>query len=113
NEAETAEEQVLDRATAARTIAELRAEIATLERLVRLAQAVRQSGEDRKWVELAELLRGMALAPGGSAMAPEKLVVFTKHRDTLRYLQDKAATLLGRSEAIVVMHGGMGREERL
>ncbi|HXE31507.1 MAG TPA: DUF3883 domain-containing protein [Terriglobales bacterium] len=86
-EAAAAEEQVLDRATAARTIAELRAELATLERLVRLAQTVRQSGEDRKWVELAELLRGMAVTPNRSAVAPEKLVVFTEHRDTLHYLQ--------------------------
>jgi len=46
------EEEILDQATAARTIEELKAEIATLKRLEVLAQAVRRSGEDRKWREL-------------------------------------------------------------
>ena len=56
NEVEAAEEEILDQATAARTIGELKAEIATLERLESLALAVRRSGEDRKWRELASLL---------------------------------------------------------
>src|SRR5205814_6430137 len=42
-----------------------------------------------------------------------KLVVFTEHRDTLAYLQQRVSTLLGRPEAVVVIHGGMGRQERL
>ena len=42
NEAEDAEEEILDQATAARTIAELKAEIGTLKRLEGLAQTVRQ-----------------------------------------------------------------------
>ena len=49
NEVETAEEEILDQATAARTIAELKAEIGTLKRLEVLALALRRSGEDRKW----------------------------------------------------------------
>ncbi len=56
NEVEAAEEEVLDQATAARTIGELKAEIATLSRLESLALSVRRSGEDRKWRELASLL---------------------------------------------------------
>lgn len=43
------EEEVLDQATAARTIDELKMEIATLQRLESLANSVRQSGDDRKW----------------------------------------------------------------
>ena len=43
----------------------------------------------------------------------QKLVVFTEHRDTLTYLAKHIATLLGRPEAVVVIHGGLGREERL
>jgi superfamily II DNA or RNA helicase len=50
------EEEVVDQATAARTVEELRAEITTLKRLEALALRVRQSGEDRKWRELANLL---------------------------------------------------------
>jgi hypothetical protein len=44
NEVEEAEEEILDQGTAARTIDELKAEIATLDRLEWLALAVRRSG---------------------------------------------------------------------
>ncbi|GIX32362.1 MAG: RNA helicase [Lysobacterales bacterium] len=131
DEAEEVSENVLDQATAARTLAELEAEISTLRRLEALAQQVRSSGEDRKWRELAELLEEIftptALAGrladtageyGGGAMArfqpspSQKLVIFTEHRDTLNYLQSKITTLFGIQQAVVVIHGGMGREER-
>jgi SNF2 family DNA or RNA helicase len=132
NEVEAAEEEFLDKATAARTIGELKAEIATLDRLESLAVAVRRSGEDRKWRELAGLL-GEIFTPaaiadrtaegqvpyGAGAIPPftpsprQKLVVFTEHRDTLTYLENRVSGLLGRRDAVVVIHGGMGREERL
>src|ERR1041385_5552861 len=56
DEVEAAEAEILDQATAARTIGELKIEIATLGRLESLAVAVRRSGQDRKWRELASLL---------------------------------------------------------
>jgi len=124
NEVETAEEEVLDQATAARTIGELKAEIATLSRLESLALAVRRSGEDRKWRELASLL-GEIFSPdagpkesvsGVTRVVPsprQKLVIFTEHRDTLSYLEARVTTLLGRKDAVVLIHGGMGREERM
>jgi hypothetical protein len=56
DEVEAAEEPILDQATAARPIAELKAEIETLGQLEGLALAVRRSGTDRKWRELANLL---------------------------------------------------------
>jgi hypothetical protein len=56
NEVEAAEEKILDQATAARSIAELRTEIETLKRLEALALSIRRSGEDKKWRELANLL---------------------------------------------------------
>src|SRR5262249_46336811 len=49
NEVEAAEEQVLDQATAARSIDELKAEIGTLSRLESVAISVRRGAEDRKW----------------------------------------------------------------
>jgi superfamily II DNA or RNA helicase len=132
HEVAAAEEEILDQATAARTIDELNAEIATLGRLEALAGAVRRSGEDRKWRELAGLLSVIFTpaaianqvaedpAPYGAGTIPpptpsprQKLVVFTEHRDTLSYLDTRVSTLLGRKEAVVVIHGGMGREERL
>jgi superfamily II DNA or RNA helicase len=132
NEVEEIEEEILDQATAARTIGELKAEIATLGRLESLALTVRRSGEDRKWRELAGLLGYIftsatipndppsdASSDGASTIPPpkpsprQKLVIFTEHRDTLSYLETRVTTLLGRKEAVVVIHGGMGREERL
>jgi hypothetical protein len=43
----------------------------------------------------------------------QKLVVFTEHRDTLAYLEQRMTTLLGRKEAVVCIHGGIGREDRM
>jgi superfamily II DNA or RNA helicase len=110
-EVEALEEQVVDQASASRTIAELEAELAILQRLEALALRVRQRGTDRKWEELARLLQNRA------GMFDErdrrlKLVIFTEHRDTLNYLAERIRTLLGRQEAVVVIHGGLGREER-
>jgi hypothetical protein len=109
NELEEAEHEVLDQATAARTIEELRAEIATLQRLEASALVVKRSGEDRKWTELSRLLDDI-FRPGTS---PEKLIVFTEQRDTLNYLQTRISTALGRPEAVVCIHGAMGREDRM
>src|SRR5688500_13906436 len=52
DEVEAAEEEILDQATAARSIAELRIEIETLKGLEGHALAVRRSGTDTKWREL-------------------------------------------------------------
>ncbi len=131
-EAERAADQILDEATAARSISELKAEIETLKRLEGRALGVRRSGRDTKWIELATLL-GEIFTPAGltghsgepeprcvheRVPAPvgspsQKLVIFTEHRDTLRYLEERIRALLGREEALVVIHGGVGRERRL
>jgi superfamily II DNA or RNA helicase len=111
-ELEAVEERVVDQASAARTITELELEIATLQRLEKLAYQVRRSGTDRKWEELAGLLQdeeAMFDAQGNRC----KLVVFTEHRDTLNYLAERIRTLLGRDEAVVTIHGGIGRTERV
>jgi SNF2 family DNA or RNA helicase len=132
NEVEAVEEQILDQATAARTIAELKSEIATLRRLEGLALGVRRSGTDTKWRELASLLGEIftpaslsstgreQLRDGQSVAVPfpvssprQKLVIFTEHRDTLNYLHRRITTLLGRNEAVVLIHGSMGREHRM
>ena len=117
SEVEAAEEQVLDQATAARTIAEFKAEIETLKHLEGLALSVRRSGEDRKWRELASLLGEIFTpapaaqkvaepdpSPHGAGPIPkpvpsprQKLVIFTEHRDTMNYLYQRITTLLGRT----------------
>ena len=40
-------------------------------------------------------------------------MVFTEHRGTLRSLQERITTLLGRQTSVVVVHGSVSREERL
>lgn len=131
-EAETAAQEVLDQATAAQSIHELRLEIDILTALEVEASAVRGSHADTKWKELAGLLgtlfspgggreiRSLAAPPYGSGEIPppdyepnQKLVIFTEHRDTLTYLAGRVRGFLGRRDAVVLIHGGVGREERL
>ncbi len=109
-EVESLEEKVVDQASAARTIQELKAEIDTLKLLESEAGAVLRSGKDRKWEELSKLLqdRPEMVSPHGDR---RKLVVFTEHKDTVNYLVRKIGTLLG-PEAIVTIHGGLARDER-
>ncbi len=131
NEVEAAEEEILDLATAARSIAELRLEIETLKGLESSALTVRRSGNDTKWTQLSSLLGEIFTtsaahrvtepdAPYGAGKIPphtpsphQKLVIFTEHRDTLNYLEDRITKFLGRTESVVIIHGGIGREERL
>ena len=110
-EAEELEEQVMDAATAALTIAELQAEIETLRTLERQAFRVRQSGADRKWEQLAAILQDdeNMTGPGGER---RKLVIFTEHRDTLRYLHEKITTLFGQDDGVVTIDGRLKREDR-
>ncbi|NPV89867.1 MAG: DUF3883 domain-containing protein [Firmicutes bacterium] len=110
-ELEDTEEKVVDQASAAQTIAELEAEITTLKKLERMANDVRQSGEDRKWDELSKLLQDNDNMFSGDGLR-KKLIIFTEHRDTLRYLTDKTRSLLGSEEAVVTIHGSMLRDER-
>ncbi len=119
HELEAAEAEILDQATAARSMEELRFEIATLRELEALALAVCRSGTDTKWRELAGLLGEIFTPPSEPAPLPfersphQKLVLFTEHRDTLNYLEKRISTLLGRQEAVVMIHGGTKREDRL
>lgn len=111
SELEDIEEKVVDQATAAQTITELEAEIATLKKLERMANDVRTSGVDRKWDELSKLLQDNDNMFSSDGLR-EKLIIFTEHRDTLNYLANKIRSLLGKEEAVVTIHGGLLRDER-
>lgn len=127
SEQEALAEEIVDQATAARTIEELRVEIQILRGLETMAYEVRRSGQDTKWRELSEVLSYVfAGAPGaspaqvagegGEHIQPsvrQKLIIFTEHRDTLNYLHEQITQLLGRPEAVVTIHGGVGRQDRL
>lgn len=110
-EMEEIEDEVLEQASTARTIEELRAEIKILEGLEKLADTVRKSKQDKKWEELSNLLQNTPQMFDTKGHR-RKLIIFTEHRDTVSYLVNRIQTLLGRAEAVVVIWGGMGREER-
>ncbi|GHJ30003.1 RNA helicase [Streptomyces hygroscopicus subsp. sporocinereus] len=110
-ELEELEEQVVDAATAARTLKELELEIAALSELERLAGRALASGDDRKWRELSGLLQDDPLLRDENGL-PRKLIVFTEHRDTLDYLSRRISNLIGRPEAVVTIHGGTPRPHR-
>lgn len=110
-EQENLEETLVDRATAARTSAELEQEIRILERLEQQAKAVVASGRDRKWDELSRILQNdPAMRDVGGRQ--RKLIIFSEHRDTLNYLHQKIAGVLGNADAVVTIHGGIHRDER-
>ncbi len=130
-EFERLEDIVIDAATAAATALELEAEVVELKGLVALADEVRSSATDTKWVELRKLLRTggfgrdaaangtdgsleTPVTPGDAATptGPRKLIVFSEHKDTLNYVADRIRAELGRSEAVITIHGGVRRHDR-
>lgn len=104
------ENNLAEQLTPARTIKELQIEIETLEKLTEQAKKVLRSGEDRKWQELSNLLNDKIFSI--SADEREKLIIFTEHKDTLEYLQEKISKLFGDDEIVVTIHGGLNRRER-
>jgi len=110
-EYEALEELVIDAATAAMTVAELKAEIEILTALERMAYQLRQVGTDRKWEQLASIIQDDEHMVGENGDR-RKLVIFTEHRDTLHYLWERVGTLFGRNDNMVSIDGGMPREQR-
>ena len=119
-EREALERLVIDAATAAESANELDKEASELDGLVKLADGVRNSGIDTKWVELRNLLRSEHFASPNTSDEPNnggprlarKLIVFSEHKDTLEYVADRIESELGRPEAVVRIHGGVKRHDR-
>lgn len=59
--------------------------------------------EEKKYQELKQLLKSQGVVDG------EKLVLFTEHKDTLLYLQDR---LKNNGYKVTTIHGGMSVDER-
>ena len=110
-EQENLEETLVDQATAASTIAELEQEIVILQALEHQAKAVVASGQDRKWDELSRILQNNPAMRDADGRL-RKLIIFSEHRDTLNYLHQKIAGVLGSTDSIVTIHGGTHRDER-
>jgi len=110
-EYEEVEEEISSQATAAQSIAELEHEIQALQHLERLAHELVLSNQDSKWAQLSMLLHDEPEMQDSSGRR-KKLIVFTEHRDTLNYLQRKMEGFLGRTDAVVTIHGGTKRDDR-
>ncbi len=109
-EREQLEQEVVDSATAAATIAELQTEIIRLKELEELAKKVRLSKNDAKWTELTCILDDPLMTDEKGNR--RKLVIFTEFRDTLGYLADRIRSRLAKPESVVEIHGGIAREDR-
>jgi hypothetical protein len=109
-EAEAVEEEIVDSATAAQTIAELEAEINILKDLEDRALRLKLSGKDAKWRELESILDDPIMLDAASGLR-RKIIIFTEPKDTLEYLAHKVGGKTG-AEAVVVIHGGIAREAR-
>ena len=110
-EIESLEDNLVDQATAARTMAELEAEIATLRRLETMARLLRQSGDDTKWRELDRILDD-PLVHDPERGVRRKIVIFTEARDTLIYLAERIRGRTGVHDSVVMIHGSVPRDRR-
>jgi len=106
-----AEDEVVDRASAAQTIAELEDEIRILDGLCKEAKKVRDAGTDKKWNEVKKVIveKNILSNPSGPS---RKLIIFTEHLATLNYLVQKLQSLIGKKEAVVWIHGKIDRVKR-
>jgi len=111
SEFEELSDKVVDQATTAQTIEDLISEIQTLTMLESKAKNVVQSGQDKKWEELSSILQDNEhmFDPHGNR---RKLIIFTEHKDTLNYLHNRITSLIGDSDCVVCIHGGIGRDVR-
>lgn len=111
DEQEQLEEELVDQATTAQTIAELELEISVLTTLVAQAKQVVASKMDRKWDELSKILQNSPEMKDSQGRQ-RKIIIFTEHRDTLNYLEERIGNVLGNPGAIVTIHGGTNRDKR-
>ncbi len=108
-EFEKIEDEAIENEFTAETLEELAREVAMLRLLEEEAAKVRSSRDDRKWVELSKILHSDEFRGLGKS---RKLIVFTEHKDTLYYLEERIKTQIGKPEAVVMIHGGVRREDR-
>lgn len=83
---------------------EIQAEAAEVKSLYEMANTLYcQQKEEQKYIELKKLLTSQGVIDG------EKLVIFTEHKDTLFYLQER---LCNNGYNVATIHGGMSVDER-
>ena len=104
---ETNRDILIDEATTAAELNQLRTELAELGDLVARVGRVRESGRDSKLVALRECLQRSEFDELKDGRG--KLLLFTEHRDTLDYLRENLDSW-GYSTCRI--HGGMNPRER-
>ena len=107
---ENIEDTVLTNATSASSIEHLEQEVITLEQIEHQALELFRSGYDTKWRELKNLLNSSTLKREDGTV--RKLIIFTEAKDTLLYLEERINEVLGSSERVAVIHGGVSRHNR-
>ncbi|MYC94581.1 MAG: DUF3883 domain-containing protein [Caldilineaceae bacterium SB0661_bin_32] len=104
---ETARDGLIDEATTAAELDQLRVELAELAELVARVGRVRENGRDSKLVALRECVQRSEFDELKDGRG--KLLVFTEHRDTLDYLREHFEAW---GYSTCQIHGGMNPRER-
>ena len=104
---EAARDELVDEATAAAELDQLRTELAELADLIARVGRVRKSGRDSKLVALRECLQRSEFDELKDGRG--KLLLFTEHRDTLSYLREHLDSW---GYSTCQIHGGMNPRER-
>ena len=90
--------------TTSKSLAEIASEAQEVKRLYNIASKLyNRKKKKKKYVQLKELLKSQGVIDG------EKLVIFTEHKDTLIYLQER---LTNNGYKVAVIHGGLSVDER-
>ena len=92
----------LERATASRSTAELETEISHVQNLVELASKVYNLKAESKFEKLWEAL---------TEYPDTKVLIFTEHRDTMRFIIERLEAL-GFTDKVAQIHGGMRYSQR-
>lgn len=92
--------------TTAKSIGEIQQEANEVKKLFDMAQTLyNRKQEEKKFQELQELLKSNGVLENG-----EKLVIFTEHKDTLLYLEERLTRSGGYN--VVTIHGGKNVDDR-
>jgi superfamily II DNA or RNA helicase len=98
------EDDLVERVTLAGTMAELEAEIAELEQLVKKARHAAKNVTETKFEELRKVISEHVSGKN------ERLLIFTEHRDTLDFLIKRLKDL---GFYCCTIHGGMALQKRV
>lgn len=92
--------------TTAKSVPEIQEEAREVKKLFEMADALyKKNQEEQKFKQLQELLKANGVLEKG-----EKLVIFTEHKDTLIYLEERLTKNSGYK--VTTIHGGKNVDER-